>query len=397
MWLRIIPRRQKFNWISFHISKTWILFQLSCLVDSPGADRGSKVISTMLGCLFGAVGGDKMRDVTFREKAIAVQFGREHKEAHSRTWSPMASVRNQKLASGMRRFCMLVMALVLARLPFAAAAARVSAKGPSTWIVVSQPQVLVNGSPVIFQISPQVRLSKLSGKWLEHDVSFAYDATAQAWYGIAGISLETHPGTYAMQLNGTTARGTPISFVRKFKIQSAKYPSIAVTVAKRYTEPSREQLEHIHQDKAVKQDVFSHTDAEREWSGKFRAPVDARVSDVFGTRRTFNGKVQSMHQGLDYAVPQGTPVLAVNSGTVLLASPLYFEGNCVVLDHGQGLLTLYLHLSEVKVKAGDRVKGGQEIGISGGTGRATGPHLHLAVRWQGVYLNPATLLTLKLP
>ena len=165
-----------------------------------------------------------------------------------------------------------------------------------------------------------------------------------------------------------------------------------MTVAKKFTEPSPEELERIQQDKTVKQDVFRHTDPKREWSGKFRAPVDARISDVFGTRRTFNGKVQSMHQGLDYAVPQGTPISATNAGTVLLASPLYFEGNCVVLDHGQGLLTLYLHMSEIKVKAGDRVKRGQELGLSGGTGRATGPHLHLAVRWQGVYLNPATLL-----
>ena len=188
-----------------------------------------------------------------------------------------------------------------------------------------------------------------------------------------------------------------MTFSKNIAVRAAKYPSIAVTVAKRFTEPSKEQLERIHQDKAVKQDVFQHTDPEREWSGKFRAPVDVPVSDVFGTRRTFNGKVQSMHQGLDFAAPTGTPVSAVNSGTVLLAGPLYFEGNCVVLDHGQGLLTLYLHLSETRVKQGERVARGQELGLSGGTGRATGPHLHLAVRWQGVYLNPATLLTLKLP
>jgi len=125
--------------------------------------------------------------------------------------------------------------------------------------------------------------------------------------------------------------------------------------------------------------------------------VKAQISDVFGTSRTFNGKVQSVHQGLDYAVPEGTPVAAVNSGTVLLAAPLFFEGNCVVLDHGQGLLTLYMHLSKIEVKEGERVTGGQKIGLSGGTGRATGPHLHVAVRWQGVYLDPAILLTLQLP
>ena len=104
-----------------------------------------------------------------------------------------------------------------------------------------------------------------------------------------------------------------------------------------------------------------------------------------------------MHQGLDYAVPSGTPVSVLNAGTVLLAGPLYFEGNCVVLDHGQGLQTLYLHLSEIKVKPGDRVERGQELGLSGSSGRATGPHLHVAVRWQGIYINPATLFTLRLP
>ena len=249
----------------------------------------------------------------------------------------------------------------------------------------------------MFQVRPPARLTGLSAKWLEHEVSFSYDAATKAWYGIAGVSLETRPGNYDLELKGTTSRGSEISFSRKITVRRAKYPSVAVTVAKRYTEPSPEQVERIRQDKTVKQDAFRHTDPEREWSGKFRPPVDASVSDVFGTRRTFNGKVQSMHQGLDYAVPQGTPVAALNAGTVLLASPLYFEGNCVVLDHGQGLLTLYLHLSEIEVKQGERVERGQEIGLSGGTGRATGPHLHVAVRWQGVYLNPATLLTFKLP
>jgi murein DD-endopeptidase MepM/ murein hydrolase activator NlpD len=250
---------------------------------------------------------------------------------------------------------------------------------------------------VVFQVVPPTRLTGLSAKWLEHEVFFTYDAANKTWYGIAGVSLETRSGGYPLELKGTTSRGTEISFVRKFAIRPAKYPSVAVTVAKRFTEPSPEQLERIRQDKTVKQDVFRQTNPKREWLGKFRPPVDAHISDVFGTRRTFNGKVQSMHQGLDYAVPQGTPISAANAGTVLLASPLYFEGNCVVIDHGQGLLTLYLHMSEIKVKAGERVESGQEIGLSGGTGRATGPHLHMAVRWEGIYLNPATLLTLNLP
>jgi murein DD-endopeptidase MepM/ murein hydrolase activator NlpD len=266
-----------------------------------------------------------------------------------------------------------------------------------SWSIRWQPTLLVNGAPIVFQVNPPAHLESLSGTWLDHDVFFNFDASKQGWYGIAGISLETHPGTYVLALKGTNEAGKEISFEQRVRVRAAKYPSIAVTVAKQFTAPSAEQLERINQEKTLKEEAFRHVDPEREWSGKFQSPVNARVSDVFGTRRTFNGKVQSMHQGLDYAVPQGTPVSALNGGTVLVARPLFFEGDCVVLDHGQGLLTLYLHLSEIKVKEGEHVGRGQEIGLSGGTGRATGPHLHIAVRWQGVYLNPATLLALKLP
>jgi murein DD-endopeptidase MepM/ murein hydrolase activator NlpD len=278
-----------------------------------------------------------------------------------------------------------------------AAPAVTAPKTSSSWSVRWQPARLVNGSPVEFRVTPPGRLNSLSGTWLNHEVYFSFDSRSKTWYGIAGISLETKSGVYTVQLKGTTEQGKEISFERKVTVRRGRYPSIAVTVARKFTEPSPQQLHEINQDKTIKQDVFRHVEPKREWSGTFRPAVVARVSDVFGTRRVFNGETQSLHQGLDYAVPDGTPVSALNSGTVLLARPLYFEGNCVVLDHGQGLLTLYLHLSEFKVKEGDAVKRGQVIGLSGGTGRATGPHLHVAVRWEGVYVDPATLLKLNLP
>ena len=122
-----------------------------------------------------------------------------------------------------------------------------------------------------------------------------------------------------------------------------------------------------------------------------------QVSGVFGSARVFNGVKKSQHTGLDFRVGSGTPIAATNSGTVILARSLYFEGNCVIIDHGQGLLTLYLHLSEIKAKEGDAVERGQVLGLSGGTGRATAPHLHFAVRWRGEYLDPRTLLELRPP
>ena len=167
--------------------------------------------------------------------------------------------------------------------------------------------------------------------------------------------------------------------------------------AKQYTEPSPEQLTAISADKSVKANILGAVSAQRLWTGAFVAPVSVPVSDIFGTARVFNDQVQSRHQGLDFAAPPGTDVHAINSGVVILSRPMFFEGNCVVIDHGQGLLSLYLHLSAFKVKEGEQVRAGELIALSGGTGRATGPHLHLAIRWQGIYVNPAILLKLNLP
>lgn len=272
-----------------------------------------------------------------------------------------------------------------------------AAKKPAAWVVAIQPSRVVNGSPLLVEVTPPQPLKSLSGKWLGHDLFFSAETSGHAWYGLAGVGVDEHPGKVALELHGITAKGDAISFERRVQIHKAKYQRIAVTVPAKYTAPSPADLEQINADKALKAQVLSRIGPEREWSGNFAAPVKASVSDVFGTARTFNGQTQSVHQGLDYGVPQGTPVMAVNRGTVLLAQLLFFEGNCVVLDHGQGLLTIYMHLSKLEVKPGERVERGQQIGLSGGTGRATGPHLHLAARWQGVYVDPAALLALRVP
>ncbi len=273
----------------------------------------------------------------------------------------------------------------------------------ANWTVRAQPARLVNGGPVFFQVKAPARLQSLSGTWLGHDVSFSFDAKSKTWYALAGISFETAPGTYSLDLTGEPRAGNgpsnKIIFSRTFAVARGKYPKIQakLSVESKFTEPSPEQLKQIEEGQQIKKDYLNRVTPEREWTGQFTAPADAAISDVFGSQRIFNGKTSSPHLGLDFRVPSGTPVEAMNNGTVLLARPLYFEGNFVVLDHGQGLLTIYMHLSEFKVKEGDQVKRGQVIALSGGTGRATGPHLHVGVRWQGTYLDPAGLMRLRLP
>jgi murein DD-endopeptidase MepM/ murein hydrolase activator NlpD len=273
------------------------------------------------------------------------------------------------------------------------------------WTVVIRPARLVNGTPVLFRVTTPKPVRSLSGNWLGHEIAFSFDASRKSWFALAGVSLDTKPGAYPIRLHGETiARqsdgppdGQAISFEKKIRVERQRYPRVQLKVPARYTAPSPEDQRHIEQDKETKADAFKTLSPGREWKGSFAPPVNAAISDVFGVQRVFNGSVQSTHQGLDFRVPSGTSVAAVNSGRVILARPLFFEGNCVVIDHGQGLLTLYFHLSKFSVKEGDDVSKGRPIGLSGGTGRATGPHLHLAVRWQGVYLNPQVLLKLNLP
>ncbi len=278
-----------------------------------------------------------------------------------------------------------------------ALAANSSAATAAHWTVVQQPASLVNGTPVLFRVTTPKPVCTLSGNWLGHEIAFSFDAGRKSWFALAGVSLETKPGSYAIDLQAETAAGPTISFEKKIRVHHQRYPRVPLNVPDRYTAPSPEDQRQIELDKEAKTEILKTVSAEREWKGSFAPPVNAEISGVFGVERVFNGSVQSTHQGLDYRVPSGTEVAAVNSGRVILARAMFFEGNWVVIDHGQGLLTLYLHLSKFSVKEGDEVSKGQPIGLSGGTGRATGPHLHLAVRWQGVYVNPQVLLKLKLP
>ena len=136
-----------------------------------------------------------------------------------------------------------------------------------------QPARPVNGSPVVFRVTSTERLKSLSGKWLEHEVFFSSDSLGKVWYGIAGASLETHPGNYPLELKGATASGKDLSFQKQVTVGKGKYHSIVASVPKQYTEPSVEQLKEIDQDKALKEHLFTGFTPERQWAGSFHPPA----------------------------------------------------------------------------------------------------------------------------
>lgn len=279
----------------------------------------------------------------------------------------------------------------------AAAANPAAARPALAWTLHYQPAQIVNGSPILVRVTTPKPVTELAGQWLGHELAFTFDPSTKTWIALGGASLETKPGQYPMELHAKTSAGQAISFTKQIPVKLKRYPRVVLKVPERYTAPSAEDQHEIEQDKKTKEEAFKTLSPDREWSGSFAPPVTAEISELFGVQRVFNGTLKATHQGLDFRAHAGTPVAAANSGKVILARPLFLEGNCVVIDHGQGLLTLYLHLSKFLVTEGEEVKKGQPIALSGGTGRATGPHLHLAVRWQGEYLNPQTLLSLSLP
>jgi murein DD-endopeptidase MepM/ murein hydrolase activator NlpD len=142
--------------------------------------------------------------------------------------------------------------------------------------------------------------------------------------------------------------------------------------------------------------VFARSSGARRFELPLHAPL-ARLQSQgsFGKRRIFNGQPRSPHTGEDYRASTGTTVLAAAPGTVALAEDHFFGGRSVFVDHGDGLISMYLHLSEIAVEAGQEVRAGDVVGRVGATGRASGPHLHFGLRWRGARVDPAVLLAVE--
>ena len=177
-------------------------------------------------------------------------------------------------------------------------------------------------------------------------------------------------------------------------LATADYPLERLRVAPRYTAPPDSALAaRMRRESAMAAEVSRRShDTPRLWTEPFRRPREARVTSSFGRGREFNGTVTSRHMGTDYAGAVGAPVRAANRGVVRLVDSFHLGGNVVYLDHGAGIVTAYLHLSEQSVAVGDTVQRGDIIGKVGATGRVTGPHLHWITRYGGVTVDPASLL-----
>jgi len=212
--------------------------------------------------------------------------------------------------------------------------------------------------------------------------------TQQAWQAVVGLPLTLSPGLHTLDISNGTDR-KQVSFL----VRNKKYQTQYLTIAnKRQVEPNAEDLRRILREKEIINAAFATWSETTADDLQFDLPAVGRFSSAFGLRRFFNKQPRQPHSGLDIAAPEGAPILAPAAGIVLETGDYFFNGNTILLDHGQGLVSMYNHLSRIDVKKGDAVRRGQRIGAIGKTGRVTGAHLHWTVSLNNARVDPMLFL-----
>jgi murein DD-endopeptidase MepM/ murein hydrolase activator NlpD len=212
---------------------------------------------------------------------------------------------------------------------------------------------------------------------------------AKRWVAVAGVPLSAAPGEkLSLQVRYPDQRFKQLDIT----VTRKKYPSQRLSVPRDQAELDPEQMKRYEQEREHLREVLRTFSDASPRSLAMREPVAGPRSGSFGSRRIINGEPRSPHSGMDIAAASGVPVLAAGAGRVIDVGEYLFLGRTVILDHGQGFLTLYSHLSEVNAAPGDTVTSGTIIGKVGTTGRATGPHLHFSVYLNTAAVDPAIFL-----
>ena len=212
-----------------------------------------------------------------------------------------------------------------------------------------------------------------------------------AYKALASIDITTEPGKYPLTLNHNNQRITYNIAVR-FK----RFPVKNITLKSEKVFLSPENEKRADAEETLLKSIWNRTTPYPLWTDNFIIPIPSDITSPFGVKRIINKKKESRHRGTDYRGKTGTPIKSINSGIVTLTDNHFFGGNTVVINHGLGLYSVYLHLSQTNVSNGDRVIKGDILGLVGSTGRASGPHLHLSVKLYGESINPESLYKLDL-
>ena len=207
----------------------------------------------------------------------------------------------------------------------------------------------------------------------------------QRWIAIVGLPLTTKPGSQQIEVNDTQSLS--------FQVAGKHYAEQRITLKnQQQVNPDAANLKRIERELAEQTRAYQQFSARQPSNLLFDKPVNGPLSSPFGLRRFFNGEERNPHSGLDFAANQGTPIKAPAAGKVILTGDYFFNGKTVFVDHGQGLISMFCHLSQIGVKVGDELPRGGVLGKVGATGRATGPHLHWNVSLNDARVDPAIFI-----
>jgi murein DD-endopeptidase MepM/ murein hydrolase activator NlpD len=212
----------------------------------------------------------------------------------------------------------------------------------------------------------------------------------QGWIAVLGLGLATEPGEYHVDVQQPGREPRQVAF----EVVAKQYAVQKLKVAPGQVNLSPENEARVRREQEKVRTAMQEFSADAPATMRMDPPIPGRRSSSFGLRRVFNGESRNPHSGMDIAAPTGTPVHLPLPGRVVDVGSYFFNGNNVVVDHGQGLMTMYCHLSKIRVETGQQLAAGDVIGDVGATGRVTGPHLHWGVILNGASVDPALFLRL---
>lgn len=267
---------------------------------------------------------------------------------------------------------------------FTAFAAELSLKGLESGIR--------QGDMSLLLVESELAIDSLSGQFGDRELFFQGDGPTQT--ALIAASMNMEPGDHQLVLTALSD-GHEISKTFTVEVKARDYKVERLSLPKKMVTPDKEVIDRIIREANSLKKVKKLVSPERFWEGEFVRPAKGFFADNFGVRRILNGIDKKPHSGHDLKAYAGTPVKSPNAGTVVYIEKMYYGGKTIVVDHGQGLSTLYMHLSKILVNHGERVEKGEVIGLVGSTGRSTGPHLHWGAYMGGINVDPASLLSLS--
>lgn len=257
--------------------------------------------------------------------------------------------------------------------------------------IAHRARAVAPGEVVLVDVRSQAALDDVQARWMGQAVGF-YKVEPGWWQGLAGIDVGTRAGRQTLAVRARTTDGRTIERSYPLPIAARTFPARRITVAPKFVDPPADELPRIESERKTVEAIFASATRERFWSRPFVMPVPGAATSSFGRRTILNGEPRGQHTGTDFQAATGTPVVAPNRGRIALAADQYFPGRTIIIDHGLGVYSYLAHLSELGVAEGAMVERGQRIGLSGATGRVTGPHLHWTMRFGTARVDPLALV-----